>query len=276
MALTDQTRAQLRARLMDVFLDGVQLTFTANGSTTTCLDTFNVNTGSESFDGRDIIFTNSTNIGLVSRITGTNATTGTLTFAPARTSTLSTETADVVNRRGKGFTAGEYHRAINSAIEEINGLTLVPVISSISDAYSVSTQTFTVPTTVKEIYLVEYQDGNDDWREIPPAGSRGGIGWTAEPSAGVIRIKGNVAEMADGYSLRTHGYAEQAALTSETSVCAFDGAGVVAMAAYTLCRGALDRDQRFGTMLLTLKDDYEKAKARMWWLRDPQSVIVRL
>jgi hypothetical protein len=275
MALTDQTRAQLRRRIADVFNDVVVLDATGNGTTTTFVDTFNVNSGSESFDGREILFTSGSNAGLVSRITTTTAGTGTLTFTPSRTSTASGDDAEVYNRRNRGLTVAEYHRAINAAIEECNGLSLVPVIESIAAVFDQDTQTIAMPATLFEAFRVEYQDSDDIWKEIKRA-QRGGDGWSPEPSGAVIRVEGWPAAMADGLSVRVHGYRRATALTADADVCPFDGHAIVMAAAYRLCLSHITSDPSFGSLVLTLKDEYEQARNRLRVSREAGTVRVRL
>jgi hypothetical protein len=275
MALTDQTRAQLRRRIADVFNDVVVLDATGNGTTTTFVDTFNVNTGSESFDGREILFTSGSNAALVSRITSTTAATGTLTFTPSRTSTATGDDAEVYNRRNRGLTVAEYNRAINTAVEECNGLSLVPVIESIAAAFDMDDQTIAMPSTLFEAFRVEYQDTDDVWKEIKRA-QRGGDGWSPEPSGAVIRVEGWPAAMADGQSIRVHGYRRVLSLDTDAAVCPFDGHAVVMAAAYRLCLSHITSDPSFGSLVLTLKDEYEQARNRLRVSREAGTVRVRL
>ena len=275
MALTDQTRAQLRRRVADKFGDLITTVATGNGIATTWVDTVNVNSGSESYDGREILFTSGANLGLVSRITGTNVN-GTLTFTPQRTSTSAADAAEIFNRRGRGFLVNEYHRAINEAIEELNGMSLIPTIEAISGTYSADTQTIAVPATTREVFKVEFEDTDDIWKEVKPSHRHGNDGWTPESSAGVIRIEGGPAWQADGHAVRLHGYKEQIPLVDDTSVCSFDGNAVVLRAAYRLCMAALDRDGVYGSMVLTLARESDMALSRARVLRAPGTRTVRI
>jgi hypothetical protein len=275
MALTDQTRAQLRRRVADVFGDLVALTATGNGTSTTFVDTLNVNSGAESFDGREIFFTSGSNSGLTRRITSTTPASGTLTFTTSVTSTATSDTAEVYNRRNRGITVNEYHRAINNAIEECNGIALAQVIETIAAAYSATDQTIAMPATLFEAFRVEWQDSDDQWREVKKS-LRGGQGWTAEPSAAVIRIEGRPAWQADTSSIRIHGYARAAPLTTDAGTCPFDGHAIVMTAAYRLCLSKITSDPAFGSMVLTLKEEYERAQARLQVTREAGTVQVRV
>lgn len=276
MALSDQTLIQLVIRTADRLGDLLSLTATANGTTLTFVDALNINSAGESLAGREIHFTSGSNDGDTSRVTGQTPASNLLTFTPAQVSTATNDTAILLNKRSRGFLYNEYKRAINNAIEEFNGMALVPTIETIGSAFSESDQTIAVPATMRECYMVEFQDSDDQWQEIPQAPVRGGSGWTAEPSAGVIRVKRGPAGLADGYTVRLHGAKEQAQLTTNASICGFDGHAIAACAAFNLCQMGMDRDIRYGSLLLSLKDDYERSKSRVLWLREPTSVIVSL
>lgn len=276
MALMDQTRKQLRQRVASLFDDITSLTATGNGTTTTFVDTFNVNTGSESFDGCEIFFTSGSNDGLISRVTTTTASSGTLTFTPARTSTATSDTAELYNRRNKGFRVQDYHRALNQAIEEFQGIALIPVIEAISAAYDAETQTFAIPATTLEVHTVEYQDSDSIWQKIRPARPRGGYGWTFEAPASVIRIEGEPAWAADGYSLRVHGYKRQTALSADTDVVPFDSTALVYTAAATLCLSKIGGDSRYANMAASFRQTAAMNANRARTLRVPGSGRSRL
>jgi hypothetical protein len=276
MALMDQTRKQLRQRVASLFDDLTELVATGNGTTLTFVDTFNVNTGSESFDGCEIHFTSGSNLDLNSRVTATTAASGTLTFTPARTSTATSDTAELYNRRNRGFRVQDYHRAINQAIEEYQGIAMIPVIESIAAAYDAETQTFAIPSTTLEVHTVEYQDSDDLWQRIRPARPRGGFGWTFEAPSSVIRIEGDPAWEADGYSLRIHGYKRQDALTADTSVVPFDSTALVYTAAANLCLSKVGADSRYASMAVSFRQSAAMNAGRVRTLRTPGTGRSRL
>ena len=279
MALMDQTLLQLVTRLSGLFDDVTDLTATGNGTTTTFVDTFNVNTGSESFDGCEIHFTNGSNTGLTSRITTTTASTGTLTFTPSRTSTATSDTAILLNRRNRGFRYQDYKRAINNAIEEFQGLARIPVLEEIATAFDADVPTIAMPATTLEVYKVEYKDTRmdpDTWVEIRKATPRGGYGWSAEPEGSVIRIEGSPADEADTYTVRLHGYKRQSALSADTDVVPFDSTALVYTAAAQLCLGSIAKDPRYSSMATTFEGKAERNKNRIRDLRFPGTERVRL
>ena len=274
MALTDQTQLQLLTRLAHELNDCVSLTATTNGTTTTFVDNVNVNSSRESYDGWEWFGTSSPNSDVIATVTGTS--TNTITITPAVTSTQSSNTALLVNKRGRGFRIQDYKRAINGAIQDFNGTALIPTVETIASVFDADTGAITVPAELAEAYRIEYQNSDGRWREIKRAFPAGADGWTAEPSNAVIRVEGDPGEMADGYTVRIHGYKRQALLSGLSDTCAFDSGGIVARAAYLLCRSALDRDPKFAQMVLVHKNESDEALSRLRILRAPGTVTCRL
>lgn len=274
MALTDQTFLQLITRLAHEMNDCVALEATTNGSTTTFVDNVNINSSRESYDGWEFFGTSSPNLGKIATVQSTS--TNTLTITPAVTSTTTASTALLVNKRGRGFRIQDYKRAINGAIQDFNGAALIPTIETITPVFSADDGYLTVPAELAEAYRIEYLGTDGRQREIKRAFPSGGDGWTAEPSLGVIRIEGDPGYAADGYTVRIHGYKRQALLSGLTDTCAFDSGGLVARAAYLLCRSALDRDPKFAQMVLVHKNESDEALSRLRTLRAPGTLQVRL
>ena len=274
MALTDQTFLQLITRLAHELNDCVTLQATTNGTTITFTDNVNINASRESYDGWEIFFTSAPNSDVVATVQSTSG--NTVTFTPAVTSTQTGNTAILVNKRGRGFRIQDYKRAINGAIQDFNGAALIPTVETISPVFDADDGTITVPATLAEAYRIEYQNSDGRWREIKRAFPAGADGWTAEPSNALIRIEGEPAFVADGYTVRIHGYKRQALLAALSDACSFDSGGIVARAAYLLCRSALDRDPKFAQSTMIYRVESEEAMGRLRILRAPGTVQVRI
>lgn len=274
MALTQATLLELVGRLANDLDDRVDLTATSDGTATTFLDNVNINSMARSYDGWEFWGTSAPNANVIATVTATAS--ATITLTPAMTSTTTGNTAMLVNKLGRGFRIQEYKRAINAAINDFNGVARIETIETISPVYDYETQTIAVPATLAEVYKVEWQDSEGTWNEIRRATPKGGYGWTAEPSAAVIRIEGNAAYAADGYSVRLHGYKFQAELSAQSDLCYFEPGGVVARAAYYLCKGAIgSRDARFGQQALLYKEESETMMRRAKVTRQPGTTKVR-
>jgi hypothetical protein len=274
VALTQATLLELVGRLANDLDDRVDLTATSDGTATTFLDNVNINSMARSYDGWEFWGTSAPNANVIATVTATAS--ATITLTPAMTSTTTGNTAMLVNKLGRGFRIQEYKRAINAAINDFNGVARIETIETISPVYDYETQTIAVPATLAEVYKVEWQDSEGTWNEIRRATPKGGYGWTAEPSAAVIRIEGNAAYAADGYSVRLHGYKFQAELSAQSDLCYFEPGGVVARAAYYLCKGAIgSRDARFGQQALLYKEESETMMRRAKVTRQPGTTKVR-
>ena len=273
MALTDQTFLQLITRLAHELNDGMTLAATTNGSTTTFVDAVNVNASRESYDGWEWFGTSSPNSDVIATVTGTSG--STITISPAVSSTTTGSTALLVNKRGRGFRIQDYKRAINNAIQDFSGAALIPTVATISPVFSAADGYLSIPADLAEAYRIEYQNSEGRWREVRRAFPAGGDGWTAEAANAVLRIEGDPGLMADGYSVRIFGYKRQAQLSALTDTCSLDAGGVIARAAYLLCRSALDRDPRFAQMAILYRQDSEEAMNRPRTLRAPGTVAVR-
>jgi hypothetical protein len=274
MALNQQTFLELITRLAHEMNDCVTLTATANGTTTTFVDNVNINSSRESYDGWEWFGTSSPNLGVVATVTATA--TNTITLTPAVTSTVASNTAMLVNKRGRGFRIQDYKRAINGAIRDFNGTALLPVIDMVTLDFDADLGTIVPDEDTKEVYRVEFQNSEGRWREIKRAMSPGADGWSAEAPDGVIRVEGQPALEADTRPIRLHGYKRQAELSALADLCYFDSGGIVARAAYLLTRSSLDRDPKYAQQILLYRQESEDAMSRLRILRQPGTVTVRL
>ena len=92
----------------------------------------------------------------------------------------------------------------------------------------------------------------------------------------VLRIEGYPAYLADGYAVRLHGYKFQEQLSATTDVCYYEPGGIVARAAYYLCKSAISRDARYAQMVLLYKDESEAMMRRAKITRQPGTQKVRV
>ena len=275
-ALT-RTLQKLRRDIADKLDDYVALTATANGNAgaTTLIDTYHINAGTEHFNGRDLLCINGTNAGLKRRITATVDTTGTLTLNSALTAqTLTNDTFDVFNRRGVGFPAERYTRAINNAINAAFPSAVIQVDATITGAFDADTPEIVIPAAVTEVITLEAQDSNGDWHVVPKARSRGGDGWFADPSDGGLRLHGARAWATDTLSLRVFGYGRQDELSAESDTCAIRPEFIVAHAAYHLALAAVGNNE-MSLRVNNLKKELDEQRIAISVLREPHTAKVR-
>lgn len=274
-ALT-QTLAQLRRRVARELQDYVALTATANGSTTTVVDTQRIRAATQSMVGRILVCTNGTNNGLQRVIDAQVDSTGTLTVAALTASTATNDTFDVYNKRGKGFAPWEYDAAINDAINDAFPLHMIEQTETIGTAFDADGPgTFTVPASFVYVHTVEYQDADSYWLALPQASRRSEYGWTADAPEGKIRILGNIGKAIDAYTIRVSGYGRQGTLSSDSDTCTVPAEWLVYKACASLCLGAIDKDQSYGPRVQIYENKANGLRTRVRTLRRTGSVKVR-
>lgn len=270
-----QTLLELRRAVADRFEDYVLLTATANGATTTLLDTANVNPGEQHYNGAQIVCLNGTNAGLIRTVTGTATTTGTLTLHAALTaSTATSDTFDCYNRTGRKFKKAQYDRAINRAIVDAWPMGTIMVTASVSATFDAEVPEITVPVSVSEVLALEWQDEQSDWHTVPKARARGGDGWFADAASGQLRLNGRAAWDVDDRTLRVTGYGRQDALSADSDSCALAPEFIVSRAAYHLALGNVGQED-MAVRVNIFRDESERARVRIARLRDSWSQKVR-
>lgn len=259
------TLQELRRRVARRLGDYDQLTSTGNGTTSTIVDTLNVNTATEDMRGRIVVPTNGTNNGLTRRVSNMVDSTGTLTVTPAMTaSTATNDTFDVFNKRGKGFTPAMYTAAINDAINDAFPLGLIELRADITPAYDYADPVITVPASFIYVHAVEWEDEGGYWNAVLPSNRTGQYGWVADSAAGEIRILGGIGYGIDGLTVRLTGYGRQPTLSAETDTCALNAEYIVARACYHLCAGHIDRNpDKYGPLVTLFLDESRRLRTRV-------------
>jgi hypothetical protein len=267
------TRKQIRQRVARRLGDYMGLIATANGSTTTFIDTTRLAPAREQSTGRQWVGTSGSNDGVQRGCTGSGTT---LTLSAAVTSTLTGDTADLYNKRGTGWLADEYNDEITTVLDDAAGFALIEVVETVSGTFDADTPEVTAPASLREVYAVEWEDSDSVWHRIPAAERFGHYGWIADAAAGQLRIQGGPAWWANGYALRIFGYGRQDTLASDTASCALDPEYVIAQTAFNLAFAGMDRDPGIAQKVLILQQQAEMAKRRMARVRHPDAKSVRL
>lgn len=259
------TRAELRRRVGHLLGDVLELSATANGSTTTLIDTVRLNNSIERPLNRDIVFTSGLNAGTVRRVTAASTDTGTLTFAAIANATAANDTAELYNFRTKGWLVREYDSAINQAIEAT-----YPGYLEMADydlgAFDVDQGGVLAPAEMTHMATLWYVDDFDRQQEIPNGSSINDLGWyilgsSLLPSTKVISVNGSYyRSILNGRTLYARGYARPTPLSSDTSTTAMRPDYIVNKAASILCLSAIDRDPGNYNRGLLFREDAERNK----------------
>jgi hypothetical protein len=215
--------------------------------------------------------------GSVHRINAQVDATNTLTFTPAVSNANLVEagdTAEVFNKRGKGFTPTEYRDAINAAINDAFPLGLIEVTDA-SAAFDATSPEVTVDVQLVYVKTVEWEDDDDFRTVIPLATQTNQYGWIADGASGKIRILGYPASIANGYDLLLTGYGRQDILTSDSDTCLLNAEYIVSRACEHLALSAIDRDPMFGQMFGQFQREAERYRSRVRTLNKGELVRSR-
>lgn len=236
------SRGVLRRMIGNSLGDVTELSATANGSTTTFIDTVHLSQAVENPLNRGIVFTSGgVNVGAERRVTAYDFSTGTITFAALSSGTSQGDICEMYNFRGRGWTIPELHRAIAQAIEYSWPLYREPYSANVAAVFDSTTGLMTIPATFTHVYAIQYQDTDDTWRQVPSAVTHYGQGWTVNISSGVIDVRGmNI--IPNGATVRLEGFKKPTAPATETATTTINAQWLVNKACAILCMGGTDRD----------------------------------
>lgn len=269
------TRKEVRRRIGRRLSDVTQLTATANGSTTTFVDTTKLATSIENAKGREVVFTSGTNAGLVRRVTDANMTTGTLTFAAVTASTVAGDTAELYNFRLKGWTVDEYNDAINDAIDTAWPLFATKVSVNAAATFDADSGEIDIPSGIDQVESVEYQDSSGIWHEITQAASRYDAGWSVAHDGTTLHVRGRRwLNGVSGLTVRLNGYARSGRLDSDTATTDIPPEWLEYAACEILCLSARERDANNYNLALLFREKAEKARESIRTRRRGRPVMV--
>jgi Ni,Fe-hydrogenase I large subunit len=206
-------------------------TATDNGTTTTFIDTLNLNHEISILRNRHGIFSGGTaaNLERVVRVESNVKSTQTITFTPAVPSTTAiADELELWNQRDEGITSDVVHDTLNDAIADVYEYSPVPVTadaftfdsaSPIIDIDLLEVATVVDGTNWEAITRVEYRATSDDpdvtysWIKLPSDDSNIDV----DRNARTITLKGRARYLADGNSVRIHGANISGSLTIDSS-----------------------------------------------------------
>jgi hypothetical protein len=273
MTALTTTRAVLRRRVATLLEDITEMTATANGLTTTFIDTIRLGNSIERATGREIMFTSGANLGTSRRVTTSDMTTGTLTFA-AVTSTVAGDTAEMYNFRLEGWISPQYHNALDMAIDQAWPLFGTKVTVAAAAVFSTTTTLIDIPSGIDQLESVEYQDTSSLWQEVKQADGRYGVGWSVEADGTDVVIRGeNWRDRLQGRSIRLVGYTRATVLATDAATTTIPPEWIVYKAASILCL-AKKRSPEIYNQGLVYREDAEKLEGRVRTRRKGRPVMV--
>jgi hypothetical protein len=206
------SRATLRRAIGRLCGDLIVSTATANGTTTTWIDTVNLVAADDSLIGRQMYFVSGTagNVGLTRRITDSDEATGTVTFA-AVTSTVAADVAELFSSRAVSPTPSEIHDKINDIIRSVAQQNLTTVDST-DATFDTDSPYIDVPSTWIGVCGAQWEDSNGIWHDVDRAD------WQLHKNLGTygqVEIKNSPRWSADTLDIHLVGVTPAAELSTD-------------------------------------------------------------
>jgi hypothetical protein len=235
------TLRDLRRDISDRLGDLLIITATADGSDSTFTDQSNLI--GENYAGRQLYIADAeddANVGLTRFVDSFTLTSRTITFSPALPGEIHEgDEAELHNTRGVGWRVEEKHRAINRAIRSSGAM--VPKVVQLTTAFSQTTETITIPSQLKLVNQVEWEDTDGYWRSVTRAAGWGRGGWWILPG-GTLSVTGSFAWDMDGYPVRLSGYGDPDELVDDAAETEVDAEYVIAQTTVELLKAQLVRN----------------------------------
>jgi hypothetical protein len=206
-------------------------------------DAANVPMGNEDLTRRQMIFSSGSYRGQIVVITATDASSHGLTYEPPTAGPVQiATTAYVINKHGMGYVYSEYKMALNMAIDDSYPLARTPVAGTTS-VFDSDLATLSIPSTINEVYEVQYQDDDGNWWPVSRSYGSGYRGWQVNQYENTIIINDDTlrSEIA-GLNVRVLGEGKHPALTTYDSTTKLHPDYLVARCCYHLCLMGMDRD----------------------------------
>lgn len=215
----------------------------ASPNTSTLIDEINIPTGNEDLTRRQLFFTSGDYRSQFGVITGFDPTAHSITYTPVTSSNVVMgTTACIINKRGMGYVYEEYRFAIQQAQEDAYPIARVPVAGA-GAAFDSDVGTISIPSTIDEVYEVQYQDENGFWVPISAASFSGYRGWQVNEFDNTITINDyDLRDSLAGYTVRVLGEGREAPLVTFDDVTYLHPDYVVATACYHLALMGMERD----------------------------------
>src|SRR3990167_2125825 len=153
-----RTRRQLRVHVLRNIGGIYEGTASANGSTTTLVDNRLQLGTTDDHKGKFVYHTSTANANVVSRATGSSFTSNvtTITIAPAVTSTVTSDTYQLIGWPGYAPHPDQIHDALNQAILEVTGHYFAP-IESVALCGDGAQARFDFPSTIHMIHRLQHR-----------------------------------------------------------------------------------------------------------------------
>ena len=206
------------------------LAATANGTTTSFIDTERLQGPDNAYRGALLYFAGGANLGTYRHVQSSSQSAAQLTWGTPATSTVAGDEAELWNLRGEGVDPVQVNEAINDAIANLAKNAWIPVNGNVAAAFDQTVATVAVPAALtRGMYGVDYQDRVDTarWIEVDGGGEDPTVGWWYDRANAVVAVGGWWRTFLDAATLRIRGYGGTAALAADTDATPIDAEAIV-------------------------------------------------
>jgi hypothetical protein len=232
VAFGANTRAGLRRRVGTLIGEMMSLKLTAAGTTTTAIDTRNLQKQNNSLVGRQVWVAsaaNAQNVGMTARITANDKSQSTITFTPALSAaTAANDVLELWNERDTGATVEDVHEMLNFHIRAVADRTLTTTVQEVTQSFDIDTPVLSLPAGWVTFTGAEWADVAGIWHSIPPADLR------VDPTNRTVEVRNLSRVLCAKRKIRVRGATSAAELDSEIATTKVDSEWLVYQTAASL------------------------------------------
>jgi hypothetical protein len=240
------TLSELRRRVARAVRDYRQVITTAQGSTTTVVDIFNLVNNTDYYRGAELICTvgHPENIGKKRKVVSSSFEGGVVTFTPPLPhGTQLGDQFDIFRFARLPFGISEYDQAINDAIAAAYPANREKVMVVLNAPFLSDTGYLEIPSTIYGIYGISAAAGMTSWVDydaIPPAASAYNSGFWIDSARRRITF-GPLGDYMNEKTVAIYGYAHPAPLLRDSDKTTTDPEWIVDQAVSSLLQSNLDQ-----------------------------------
>lgn len=216
-------------------------TATANGSTTTFIDTTHLSISDNALVGREAYFVSGANSAVSRTISASNQAAGRITWVTALTSTLIGDVVEIHNVRASGWTVQEIHDEIDGVLREASDSLPNYDRDNLVAVFDQDAPVSTIPATYRGIYQVAWLDASGFEHVVPAARDAGDPGWWVNRNENELAINGDWRQAMDTYTVRIYGTKVYSALSTDASTTTCNEEWLVNQVCANLCMQGSER-----------------------------------
>lgn len=207
------TRAYIRRRILRLSRQGMVVTATSSGTTTTLVDAVNLGTPGATLVNRIgwVSAGTTANLGATVRVTTNDRSATSITFTPALSSATAVgDEIELWNELGQGVEPSYVHELLDFAIERVADANPVPALGA-EFTFDVQAPVIDLPPSWRWVEGADWQDASGLWHPVPENDKN----LRVDPVSRTVELLGIAAGNADTLLVRLRGATRPAALASD-------------------------------------------------------------